>query len=170
MSTQSSPEPHELEPLPKLVSVTTPESLSSESWKHVFFETTEGTLDHVVVFTFRGRHGRAWHLGPELRLPEADDHVRALIQQERAEAVAVAFEMPVPPDVDAQRTMCIAVEAPRGKFDQVLALKGRIGQYRILGRYYPVDAERRWLGTAPTRQVAGFGMFDGFMGADDGDA
>ncbi len=169
MSTDPRPEMFELEPLPKVVSVETPETLASTAWKAVFFDTTEGTLDHVVVFTFRERTGRMWRLRGRT-LPAADDEVRALVRREQAEAVAVAHEVPVPPGVEATRTMCIAVEAPRGKHDLLLALKGRVGQYRILFQSYPIDAERRWLGNAPTREVAGFGMFDGFVAAVDGEA
>mgnify|MGYP000167722443 FL=1 len=66
------------------------------------------------------------------------------------------YPVPLPPEVEGERGYNVAVEAPTGKFDSLIALWGGDGlggeMMRIYGRKVD-DVGHRWLGVPPEGEV-----------------
>ena len=65
--------------------------------------------------------------------------------------------MSVPREVDADRAYNVAAEAPDGRFDCLIGLKGGAGlggdMFRIYGRRFEPPPAPRWFGVAPEGQI-----------------
>ncbi|MFT4625440.1 MAG: hypothetical protein ACI8PZ_004108 [Myxococcota bacterium] len=129
----------------------------------VIKDIVAGRVSYLVLLTFNGSTGRIWQLHDP---PMADDVVRAIIQRESPDAIAFVHPQPLPPEVEGERGYNVAVEAPSGKFDCLIALWGGEGlggeMMRIYGRSLE-GVDHRWLGVPPEGEVEMW--FEGIVGA-----
>ncbi len=120
---------------------------------HVLLEDiVAGRLVHLAVVTMTGHEAKVWELHEPPSPP--DDLVRAIARREAPDALAFAYPCPLPPGVEGDRAINIAVEAADGKFDQLVALRGGPGdeQFRVYGRRH-ADPRQQWLGVEPDSEV-----------------
>ena len=112
-----------------------------------------GEVCHLLLLAFKGASVRWW----ELHEPtDPDDLVRAIIQRDQPEAIAFVHPVALPAEVQGDRGYRVAVEAPSGKFDRLIALRGGEGpggeEARLYGRLVEGDGYR-WLGVPPEHDV-----------------
>lgn len=123
----------------------------------------KGRVSYLILLAFKGSKVRLWQLHDP---PAPDDIVRAIIQREEPEAVAFVYRMALPPEVEGERGYNVAVEAPSGKFESLIALWGGEGlgdeMMRIYGRRI-TDVGHKWLGVPPDGEVEMW--FEGVVGA-----
>ncbi len=107
-----------------------------------------GELTSLVLLAFHGAEMRHWVLKGSPPAP-IDDIVRALTAQVGCDALAFAYEAPIPRNVVADRAFNIAIEGAEGAFDVMIVLRGAFGapdatfQIGQLGQMRPT---RKWLG------------------------
>ena len=135
------------EPIPTHI-----EQLARLATRLVYDDVVAGRVSFLMLLTFDGSKARVWQLHGAT---EPDDIARAIIQREAPQAIAFVHPMPLPHGVEGDRGYNVAVETRRGKYDQLIALRGGSGlggdESRLYGR--TVTEPHRWLGVAPEGDV-----------------
>lgn len=139
------------------------EAIAQIATNMVLRDVTAGKVSYLILLAFKGQKARLWQLHD---IGAADDVVRALVERDEPEAIAFVHPMPLPAEVEGERGYNVAVEAPSGKFDSLIALWGGEGlggeMMRIYGRRV-TDVGHRWLGVPPEGEVDMW--FEGVVGA-----
>ncbi len=87
----------------------------------VIKDVVEGKVSYLILLAFKSDNVRLWQLHDP---PAPDDIVRAIIQRDQPDAIAFVYPMHLPPEVEGEWGYNVAVEAPSGKFDSLIALWG----------------------------------------------
>lgn len=112
-----------------------PEAVAELVLETVLEEVRQGRPAAPAAMTFRGARARLSRLTGEVQPERA---VRALVEEDRAEAVALLLPVPAPAELGADFAYGLAVEAAAGTVEKVIAF--RDGGYRVLACKRPDDA------------------------------
>ena len=120
----------------------------------VMEDVVKGKANYLILLTFKGCKVKFWQLHD---CPAPDDVVRTISQREKSDAIAFVFRTPLPPEIEqGDRGYNIAVEAPSGKADALIALwegDGSEGEMmRIYGREV-TNIGHKWFGVDPEMEV-----------------